>query len=96
MQKSRGAIPARRFCSFLNGGSIMLFISLTGLRRERPQGKLITQGHIYVNGRKVDVGSFSVNVGDKITVKNSPKSSQKGKTAVGKQSQFYGSELAAA
>ncbi len=37
----------------------------------------ITQGHIYVNGKKVDVGGFSVSVGDKITVKNSPKSSKK-------------------
>jgi small subunit ribosomal protein S4 len=37
----------------------------------------ITQGHIYVNGKKVDVGSFTVKVGDKITVKNSPKSIKK-------------------
>lgn len=37
----------------------------------------ITQGHIYVNDHKVDVGSYSVNVGDKITVKNSPKSTKK-------------------
>jgi small subunit ribosomal protein S4 len=39
--------------------------------------ELIVQGHICVNGRKVDIGSFSISVGDKITVKNSPKSSKK-------------------
>jgi small subunit ribosomal protein S4 len=39
--------------------------------------ELIAQGHIYVNGRKVDIGSFSTGVGDKITVKNSPKSVKK-------------------
>ena len=39
--------------------------------------ELVVQGHIYVNGKKVDIGSFSASVGDKITVKNSPKSVKK-------------------
>ena len=36
--------------------------------------QLITHGHIHVNGRKVDLPDFSVDVGDKITVKSSEKS----------------------
>ena len=36
--------------------------------------QLITHGHIYVKGRKMDVNDYSVSIGDKITVKNSEKS----------------------
>ena len=39
--------------------------------------QLITQGHIYVKGHKVDLPDYSVNIGDKITVKNSEKSIKK-------------------
>ncbi len=33
--------------------------------------QLIGHGHIYVNGRKVDVGSYGIKIGDRITVKKS-------------------------
>jgi len=36
--------------------------------------QLISHGHIYVNGHKVDISDYSVKVGDKITLKNSEKS----------------------
>ena len=36
--------------------------------------QLINHGHIYVNGRKVDVGDFLIKVGDKISAKNSEQS----------------------
>jgi small subunit ribosomal protein S4 len=36
--------------------------------------QLISHGHIYVNGRKVNIGDYTVNVGDKIGLKNSEKS----------------------
>ena len=39
--------------------------------------QLITHGYIYVNGRKVDLPDFSVDVGDKIMLKGSEKSSKK-------------------
>jgi small subunit ribosomal protein S4 len=39
--------------------------------------QVITQGHIYVNRRKVDLPDFSVDVGDKIVVKTSEKSSKR-------------------
>ncbi len=36
--------------------------------------QLIAHGHMYVNGRKVDISDYTVKVGDKITLKNSDKS----------------------
>lgn len=39
--------------------------------------QLITQGHIYVSGRKVDLPDYSVDVGDKITVKGAEKSTKR-------------------
>jgi small subunit ribosomal protein S4 len=36
--------------------------------------QLITHGHVYVNGRKVDLPDYGIDVGDKITVKASEKS----------------------
>ena len=38
--------------------------------------ELIAHGHIYVNGRKVNIASYMLNVGDKITFKKSDKSRQ--------------------
>ncbi len=39
--------------------------------------QMITHGHIYVNGRKVDVSDYTIKVGDKITTKGSGKSVKK-------------------
>ncbi len=39
--------------------------------------QMIVHGHIYVNGRKVDVGDYIIKVGDKITTKSSEKSIKK-------------------
>jgi len=39
--------------------------------------QMITHGHIYVNSRKVDVGDYTIKVGDKITTKGSEKSVKK-------------------
>jgi small subunit ribosomal protein S4 len=39
--------------------------------------QLITHGHIYVKGRKVNIGDYTIKVGDKITVKGSEKSKKK-------------------
>ncbi len=36
--------------------------------------QLITHGHIYVNGRKVDISGYTTKVGDRIAVKGSEKS----------------------
>jgi small subunit ribosomal protein S4 len=42
--------------------------------------QFITQGHIYVNSRKVNRPDFTINIGDKITVKPSEKSKKRAKT----------------
>lgn len=39
--------------------------------------QLISHGHIYVNGHKVDTPDYTVTIGDKITVKDSKKSLEK-------------------
>jgi small subunit ribosomal protein S4 len=39
--------------------------------------QLISHGHIYVNGHKVDINDYSIKIGDKITLKNSDKSIKK-------------------
>ncbi|MBN2136971.1 MAG: 30S ribosomal protein S4 [Sedimentisphaerales bacterium] len=36
--------------------------------------QLIAHGHIYINGRKVNVSDYTIKIGDKITVKGAPKS----------------------
>ena len=37
---------------------------------------LISHGHVHVNGRKVDISSFSISIGDKVSVKKSDKTSK--------------------
>jgi small subunit ribosomal protein S4 len=39
--------------------------------------QLITHGHIYVKGRKVNISDYTIKIGDKITVKGSEKSKKK-------------------
>lgn len=39
--------------------------------------QIITHGHIYVKGRKVNISDYTIKVGDKITVKGSEKSVKK-------------------
>ena len=39
--------------------------------------QLITHGHIYVNGRKVNISDYTTKIGDKITIKGSDKSVKK-------------------
>lgn len=39
--------------------------------------QLISHGHIYVNGRKVNISDYTTKVGDRITVKDSEKSAKR-------------------
>jgi len=46
-----------------------------GLAPSRPSARqLVSHGHVYVNGRRVNVSSFRTSVGDKIAVKPSERS----------------------
>jgi len=39
--------------------------------------QLISHGHIYVKGRKVDISDYTIKIGDKITLKGSEKSAKR-------------------
>ena len=39
--------------------------------------QMISHGHIYVKGHKVDIGDYTTKIGDRITIKNSEKSLKK-------------------
>ena len=46
-----------------------------GLAPSRPSARqLVTHGHVYVNGRRIKIPSFSVDVGDRVAVKPSERS----------------------
>jgi len=46
-----------------------------GMASSRPAARqTVSHGHIYVNGRRVNIPSYQVSVGDKITIKASDKS----------------------
>ena len=51
-------------------------------RSRRHARQIIAQGHIHLNGRKVDIPSFLVRQGDKITLKNSSKSQKMVRTVL--------------
>ena len=44
--------------------------------------QVISQGHIHVNGRKVDIPGYLVKPGDKITLKNAPKTQKMVRTVL--------------
>jgi len=50
--------------------------------------QVISHGHIRVNGKKVDVPSYQVSIGDKITIKGSEKSKKIIKTQLDTNSNF--------
>jgi len=50
--------------------------------------QLITHGHIYINGKKIDIPDFVVRIGDKITVKPSEKSKKRIRTQLDTNSNY--------
>ena len=55
--------------------NVVYKLNFASSRKEARQ--LINHGHIYVNGRKVNISDYSTKIGDKITVKGSNKSVKK-------------------
>ena len=55
--------------------NVVYKLNFASSRKEARQ--LINHGHIYVNGRKVNISDYSAKIGDKITVKGSAKSVKK-------------------
>ena len=63
-------------------------IALLGFAPSRPSARqLVNHGHIRVNGRVVDVASFSVSMGDVIEVKEKSRGIDLVKSSLGKQKQ---------
>ena len=55
--------------------NVVYKLNFASSRKEARQ--LINHGHIYINGRKVNISDYSTKIGDKITVKGSAKSVKK-------------------
>jgi len=55
--------------------NVIYKLNLASSRKAARQ--LISHGHIYVNGQKVDVSNYVIRVGDKITVKESDRSTKR-------------------
>lgn len=55
--------------------NVVYKLNFASSRKEARQ--LISHGHLYVNGHKVDISDYTTKVGDKITLKSSEKSTKK-------------------
>ena len=55
--------------------NVVYKLNFAASRKEARQ--LISHGHIYINGRKVNISDFTTKIGDKVTLKNSEKSIKK-------------------
>jgi len=55
--------------------NVVYKLNFASSRKEARQ--IISHGHIYVNGRKVNISDYTTKIGDKITVKNSERSIKK-------------------
>ena len=52
-------------------------VYLLGFAKSRAAARqLVNHGHVRVNGRKVDIASFTVRAGDEVKIKNTPSSRQ--------------------
>lgn len=60
--------------------NVIFRLGLANTRRESRQ--MVSHGHILVNGKKLDIPSYRVKVGDVITLKESTKSSERMKDIV--------------
>jgi len=66
--------------------NVVYKLNFAASRKEARQ--MITHGHIHMNGRKIDLPDYSVNVGDKITVKASEKSVKRVRQQLGLNPNF--------
>ena len=74
-KKERG-VTGERFMQLLET-RLDSVVYLLGLAKSRAAARqFVNHGHIRVNGRKLDISSYSVKAGDEIEVKNAPASRQ--------------------
>ena len=74
-KRERG-VTGERFLQLLETRLVSV-VYLLGLAKSRAAARqFVNHGHIRVNGRKLDIASYSVKAGDEIEVKNAPASRQ--------------------
>jgi small subunit ribosomal protein S4 len=76
MAKRERGVTGERFLQLLET-RLDSVVYLLGLAKSRAAARqFVNHGHIRVNGRKVDIASYSVQAGDEIEVKGAPASRQ--------------------
>ena len=74
--KSERGVTGERFLQLLET-RLDSVVYLLGFAKSRASARqLVNHGHIRVNGKKVDISSFTVVAGDEVDVKNTPASRQ--------------------
>ena len=74
-KKERG-VTGERFLQLLET-RLDSVVYLLGFAKSRASARqIVNHGHVRVNGRKVDIASYSVQPGDEIEIKNTPTSRQ--------------------
>lgn len=74
--KSERGVTGERFLQLLETRLDSVVYSLGFAKSRAAARQLVNHGHIRVNGRKVDISSFTVKASDEVEVKNTPASRQ--------------------
>ncbi len=76
MAKRERGVTGERFLQLLET-RLDSIVYLLGFAKSRAAARqLVNHGHVRVNGRKVDIASYSVQTGDEVEIKNTPTSRQ--------------------
>ena len=70
-RSSAAASPASRCCRSSRPAWTTSPITSASPTRARPPARLVSHGHVRVNGRKVNIPSYGLKVNDVIEIKNS-------------------------
>jgi len=74
-KRERG-VTGERFLQLLETRLDSVVYSLGFAKSRAAARQIVNHGHVRVNGHKVDIASYSVQVGDEIEIRNSPTSRQ--------------------
>ncbi|HEY0967791.1 MAG TPA: 30S ribosomal protein S4 [Opitutaceae bacterium] len=74
-KRERG-VTGERFLQLLETRLDSVIYSLGFAKSRAAARQIVNHGHVRVNGHKVDIASYNVQVGDEIEIKNSPTSRQ--------------------
>ena len=74
-KRERG-VTGERFLQLLETRLDSVIYSLGFAKSRAAARQIVNHGHVRVNGHKVDIASYNVQVGDEIEIRNSPTSRQ--------------------